>query len=62
MPELGAAAPLPFADGPAPPLAGARVAIAGRLWSISRRDAAAALSALNPYAAPMIRLSEERPP
>jgi len=44
MPESGAAAPLPFADGPAPPLAGARVAIAGRLWSISRRDAAAALS------------------
>lgn len=44
MPEPIITAGLPFPDGPAPPLAGALVAIVGRLWSLSRREAGAALT------------------
>lgn len=44
MPEGMTTSGLPFPDGQAPPLAGALVAIVGRLWSLSRREAGAALA------------------
>jgi predicted TPR repeat methyltransferase len=43
MPESTGVSTLPFPDGQAPRLDGARVAVVGRLWSLSRREAAAAL-------------------